>query len=124
MENKIHSFTDLIAWQKSHVFVIRIYALTKLFPKEEKYGLSDQIRRAAVSITSNIAEGFYRRTADDKIHFYYLALSSTGEVQNQLLIAKDLNYINDKIFQELAAESILIRKLISGLIKSSSTKFN
>lgn len=98
--------------------------MTKCFPKEERYGLTDQIRRAVVSITSNIAEGFYRRTSEDKIHFYYLSLSSTAEVQNQLLIARDLKYIDNKTFQELANESIIIRKLISGLIKSSSTKCN
>ncbi len=122
MKYRIQSFTDLITWQKGHQLVIGIYKITKHFPKEEKYGLSDQIRRASVSITSNISEGFYRRTADDKIHFYYLALSSTAEVQNQLLIARDLQYINNQIFQELAQDSIIIRKLISGLIKSSSTR--
>jgi len=122
MNDKIRSFSDLITWKKSHQFVIDIYKITKCFPTEERFGLSDQIRRAAVSITSNIAEGFYRRTADDKAHFYYLSLASTGEVQNQLVIARDLEYLNNKTFQELANESIVIRKLISGLIKSSITK--
>jgi len=122
MSEKIHSFTDLIAWKKSHQFVFHVYKVIKDFPGTERFGLSDQLRRAAVSITSNIAEGFYRRTADDKAHFYYLALGSNGEVQNQLVLARDLNYISNKKFQDLANESILVRKLINGLIKSSLTK--
>jgi len=122
MKDKIRSFTDLITWQKGHQFVLDIYKILTNFPNEERFGLSDQIRRASVSITSNIAEGFYRRTAVDKIHFYYLALSSTGEVQNQLVIARDLKYLDKDKFQLLAYQSITIRKLISGLIKSSTTK--
>lgn len=122
MKTNITSFTDLIAWKKSHAFVLKIYTLVKTFPREEIYGLSDQMRRAAVSITSNIAEGFYRRTSEDKNHFYYNSLSSVGEIQNQLLIARDLHYIEKNSFQEIAVDSVEIHKLINSLIKSSSTK--
>jgi len=120
---KIKSFTDLLVWKKAHRFVLKIYQITRSFPKEEIYALTDQMRRAAVSITSNIAEGFTRRTSADKNHFYYDSLSSLTEIQNQLVVARDLKYINNQIFKELAEHSIEISKLINGLIKSSSTKF-
>ena len=122
MKNKIQSFTDLIVWQKAHIFVLQIYKLTSNFPKEEKYSLVDQLRRAAVSITSNISEGFYRRTGTDKSHFYYMSIGSLAEVQNQLILARDLGYINNKIFQKIGNESVEIHKLINGIIRSSSTK--
>ncbi|OGK15544.1 four helix bundle protein [Candidatus Roizmanbacteria bacterium RIFCSPHIGHO2_01_FULL_39_12c] len=72
MENKfkIHSFTDLIAWQKAHQFVLIIYKIAYSFPKEETFGLSSQLKRAAISISSNIAEGFSRKTNKDKVHFF------------------------------------------------------
>ena len=119
---KIRSFTDLVVWQKAHKFVLEIYELTNYFPKQEKYGLVDQLRRAAVSITSNISEGFYRRTAIDKSHFYYTSLGSLAEVQNQLVLSRDLNYLSNNRFQKLGKESVEIHKLIKGLIKSSPTK--
>lgn len=122
MKTKIRSFTDLTAWKKAHAFVLKIYRITKLFPREELYGLTNQIRRASVSITSNIAEGFYRRTAQDKNHFYFSSLTSLAEVQNQLIIARDLDYISNNIFQDAAKDSIEVQKLINGLIKSSCTK--
>jgi len=115
---KIHSFTDLIVWQKAHRFVLQIYKITVSFPKEERYSLVDQLRRASVSITSNISEGFYRRTAVDKSHFYYTSLGSLAEIQNQLILSRDLNYINNDLFQKLGKESVEIHKLINGLIRS------
>jgi len=121
---KIHSFTDLIVWQKAHKFVLEIYKLTDCFPKEEKYSLVDQLRRAAVSITSNISEGFYRRTSIDKSHFYYISLGSLAEIQNQLILARDLSYIKNDSFQDIGKKSVEIHKLINGVIKSSSTKSN
>jgi four helix bundle protein len=124
MGKKIKSFTDLIVWKKSHQFVLKIYKITKNFPKKEQYGLIDQLRRAAISITSNIAEGFYRRTSIDKSHFYYTSLGSLAEIQNQLILSRDLDYINNNFFQEIGKESVEIHKLINGLIKSSSTKSN
>ncbi len=121
---KIQSFTDLIVWQKAHKFVLQIYKLTNNFPREEKYSLVDQLRRASVSITSNISEGFYRRTSIDKSHFYYMSIGSLAEIQNQLILARDLGYIENNIFQKVGKESVEIHKLINGLIRSSSTKHN
>ncbi|MDD4998991.1 MAG: four helix bundle protein [Candidatus Pacebacteria bacterium] len=114
-DNKIKSFTDLNAHKEAHKLVLLIYEITKGFPKEERFCLIDQIRRAAVSIVSNIAEGFSRNTTKDKCKFYSLALGSLSELQSQLLIAKDLKYLNQQIFNQIAQQSIVVRKLISGL---------
>ena len=119
--DKIHSFTDLVAWQKGHKLVLQIYKTSKDFPKDEVFGLISQIRRAAVSITSNIAEGFSRKSPKEKAQFYYMALGSLTETQNQLLISKDLAYINQHEFQSLADNTVELSKLIRGLIKSAST---
>lgn len=116
---KIKSFTDLIAWQKGHQLVLNIYKCTVLFPTEEKYGLIDQMRRCSVSITSNIAEGFSRRGKKEKTQFFYMALGSITELQNQLLIAKDIEYFSKDVFQNLAKQSVEVSKLVNGLIKSS-----
>lgn len=119
IDTKIESFTDLNAWKEAHKFVLMIYKITKLFPKEELFGLTSQIRRAAVSISSNIAEGFSRRSYGDKGQFYSIALGSLTETQNQLLVAKDVEYLNNDNFQELAKQSVIVSKLVNGLIKSS-----
>lgn len=117
MYKKIKSFTDLIAWQEAHKLVLMIYKITKNFPKEEMYALSDQIKRASVSISSNIAEGFSRKTSKDKRHFYYQALGSLTEVQNQLIIAKDVKFIDRKCFDTVAQQTISVSKLTNSLIK-------
>lgn len=114
----IKSFTDLNAWKEGHLLVLQIYKMTKLFPSDEKFGLTNQIQRAAVSITSNIAEGFSRNSNKEKIQFYYTALGSLTEVQNQLLISKDLGYINLALFKEISFQTVVVSKLINGLIKS------
>jgi len=113
----IKSFTDLTAWQKAHEFVVAIYRETKLFPKEELFGLTSQMRRAAVSITSNIAEGFSRKSHKEKIHFYFIALASLTELQSQILIARDIDFIDTEKTNKLAEKSNNVSKLIRGLIK-------
>lgn len=92
MTDKIHSFTDLNAWKEGHKLVLIAYSLIRSFPKEERYGLCDQMRRSAVSITSNIAEGFSRGTNKDKTQFYYVAMGSLTELQNQMIISRDVGY--------------------------------
>lgn len=116
---KIQSFTDLISWQRGHELVISIYRITKSFPREELYSLVDQMRRCAISITSNIAEGFSRKSYKEKIQFYSMALGSTTELQNQLLVAKDVGYITKEQFNLLASLSVEVHKLINGLIKGA-----
>ncbi len=118
METNIKRFNDLEAWKKGHVLVIDVYKVTKVFPREEIYGIVSQLRRAASSITANIAEGFDRYHFNDKIRFYYQARGSVGEVQNFLFLANDLKLINQVIFSKLIEKTDEIRKLINGLIKS------
>lgn len=120
-QSKIKSFTDLNTWKEGHGLVLAIYDLTKRFPKEEQFGLINQIRRAAVSITSNIAEGFSRSSYKEKSQFYSMALGSLTEVQNQSLIARDLNYVTEQEFKNLAEKTVTINKLLNGLIKKSKT---
>jgi four helix bundle protein len=120
-QGKIQSFTDLNAWQEAHSLVLGIYELTKKFPKEEQFGLTNQIRRAVVSITSNIAEGFSRRSYKEKSQFYSMALGSLTEVQNQLLIARDILYVTRNEFSLLAEKTVIVSKLLNGLIRKSKT---
>lgn len=115
---KIKSFTDLIAWQQGHKLVLLIYRITSSFPRAE-YSLVDQMKRCAVSITSNIAEGFSRKSKKEKMQFYYMALGSVTELQNQLLVSRDLRFASTKDFDEIAQQTIHLHKLINGLIKSS-----
>lgn len=114
----IKSFTDLNTWKEGHKLVLMIYKMTKLFPPHERFGLRSQIQRAAISITSNIAEGFSRNSSKEKIQFYYTSLGSLTEIQNQLLIARDLGYISQQIFNDIALQTVVVSKLTNGLIKS------
>jgi len=116
-KKKIKSFTDLKAWQEAHRLVLLIYKITKNFPKDEKFGLIDQIRRAAISISSNIAEGFSKESKLDKKRFYYQSLGSLTELQNQLLVARDVNYLERTRFNEIAEQTISVSKLINSIIK-------
>lgn len=118
---KIKSFTDLLAWREAHKLVILIYEITKKFPKEEIFGLTNQLRRAVISITSNIAEGFSRISYKEKIHFYSVALSSLTEVQNQILAARDITFMSTEDFDAIAEQSVSVSKLLNGLIKKSRT---
>ena len=121
-EEKIKSFTDLNVWKEAHKLVLMVYKTTKQFPKEELFGLTNQIRRAVVSITSNIAEGFSRNTFKDKTNFYSIALGSLTETQNQLLIARDVRYIDNQTFQDIGKQTVTVSKLCNGLLKSNRSK--
>ena len=116
---KISDFTDLIAWQEGHKLVLAIYDITKKFPTDERFGLINQLRKAAVSVTSNIAEGFRRNSYKEKTQFYSMSFGSIAEIQNQLLIAKDLEYITQQEFDTINSILSLTSKLTRGLIKSS-----
>ena len=117
----IRSFTDLKVWQSGHQLVLDIYKVTRKFPREEQFGLVSQMRRASVSVTSNIAEGFGRRGMKEKIQFYYLAQGSLTEIKNQLLVARDVGYIADEVFASLAEQMNDTHKLLQGLIKKSKS---
>lgn len=115
---EIKDFRDLRAWQESHNFVLLVYRLTKNFPADEKFCLTPQIRRAVISVSSNIAEGFGRYSAKDKVHFYNMAKTSKIEVENQLLIAHDLKYIDKSDYLVAIQQADLVGKLLTGIIKS------
>ena len=119
--NKIKSFTDLNAWKEGHKLVLSIYKETDKFPQKEMFGLISQMRRSVVSITSNVAEGFSRNTNKDKYQFYSIAQGSLTELQNQLLIARDVKYLEKDKFQGIAHQTILVNKLINGLKRIKNT---
>jgi len=121
-DSKIESFTDLTTWQKAHDLVIRVYEITNEFPKEEVYALTDQIRRSVVSVTSNIAEGFGRHSYSDRLRFYRMARSSLTELQNQMLVAKDVGYLDADAFDRLASQTTEVQKLLQGLITATADR--
>jgi four helix bundle protein len=112
----VKSFEDLTAWKDARIFTNKIYNLTKKFPKEELYGLTSQIRRAAVSIMSNVAEGFDRRSDKEFSNFLSIARASSSEVQNDLYIALDLDYISQVEFNQSYQKAKKIAKQINGLM--------
>lgn len=120
-EKPIKDFRDIIAWQKAHVLAVEIYKNTKDFPQEEQFGLTNQIRRAAVSVSSNIAEGFGRRSNADRVHFYDMARASLHEVQAQLLIAKDVGFLINDLYTGLEEKGTECHKLLTGLINKTKT---
>lgn len=121
---KIKSFTDLNAWKEAHKLVILIYQITRQFPREELYSLTDQMRRAVISITSNIAEGFGRQTYKEKVRFYYIAQGSLIEVKNQILAAKDIGYLKKEDFDKLVSQANIAHQILQGLITSSKRFVN
>ncbi len=117
----ITSFMDLHVWQEGHALVLAIYKVTRSFPKEELFGLVSQIRRAAVSVTSNLAEGFGRQSYKEKAQFFFLSRGSLTETQNQLVISKDIGYLSTDEFTKLFAQSIKVHKILTGLIKKTKS---
>ncbi len=122
--SKIKEFTDLNAWKESHKLVLLVYKITRNFPREETYSLTDQMRRAATSITSNIAEGFGRQTYKEKVQFYYMAQGSLIELKNQIIIAKDVDYSDKASFEVLMSQANLAHRLLQGLITKSKSFIN
>lgn len=121
MANNITSFEDLTVWQESQLFAVNIYKVTKQFPKDELFALTSQLRRAASSISANIAEGFGRSSTKDKVHFYVMAYGSLLEVKNFLYLSEKLGYIQKFELDELILHSVSCQKLINafkaGLLK-------
>jgi four helix bundle protein len=112
----MRNFRNLEIWKGSLRFTKEIYVHTELFPKKEKYGLSSQIQRAAVSIVSNIAEGASRKSEADFARFLEIAMGSAFEVETQLTIAKELNYLSEQKFDELIKKLTIIQKQTNQLI--------
>lgn len=109
-------------WQEGHKLVISIYQLTQNFPANEQFGLTNQLRRATVSITSNIAEGFVRKNKKEKIQFYFMSLGSLAEVQNQILIALDVKYIKSQDYEKVFEQTETIGRLLNSLINSTNNR--
>lgn len=107
---------DLKVWNEAIDFVTQLYRLTDSFPKSEIYGLTSQLRRASVSVPSNIAEGSARRGIKEKIHFYYIALSSNSEIETQLIIAKNLKFISQDEFTKFETMNAKVGKQLVKLI--------
>lgn len=116
----LKSYKELIVWQKSMVLVKEIYKLTSSFPENEKFGLTSQMRRASVSIPSNIAEGWGRLSRKNYIQFLRISRGSLFELETQVLITKELNYINDSVTIENMI--IEISKMLNSLIKKLEEK--
>ena len=108
----MRDFHKLGIWKRSHQLTLDVYKASKVFPKDELFGLTSQIRRAASSIPTNIAEGCGRASNKDYAHFLQIATGSASEVEYELLLDHDLEYINDEAFNKLTSETIAIRKMI------------
>ncbi|MDP3793474.1 MAG: four helix bundle protein [Candidatus Uhrbacteria bacterium] len=119
MSEKIQSFKDLKAWQEARRLAVRIYQITKKFPPEEIYGMTSQMRRCAISIASNIAEGFSRRHVKEKIRFFTTAAGSLTELYNQLILSYDIGYILEGLYTELEAQIIVEHRILNGLITAT-----
>lgn len=121
MTSKNNSHKKLSVWQKAIELVTEIYAVTKVFPKEELYGLASQMRRSAVSIPSNISEGAARQSTSEYLRFLHIALGSASELDVQLIISRNLSYIDESKFTELSGNREEISKMLSGLIRTLKT---
>jgi len=114
-------FQDLIVWQKAHEFVLLIYRYSESFPKNELYGLTSQVRRSAVSVPSNIAEGFKKKSKPDKVRFLNIAQGSLEECRYYLVLAKDLDYgDSSKLMEKLEEVSKLLEAYLSSILDSGS----
>lgn len=112
-------FEKLDVWQKSKDFTVKIYRLTSNFPNTEKFGLVSQLRRASVSVSSNVAEGSSRVSGKDQARFYVMAYSSAVEIFNQLIISNELGFLNEEKYEELRDEIEHITSMLNRLHKST-----
>jgi len=119
---QIKTYRDLVVWQKSMTLVTEIYKITKIFPKDEIYGLVTQMRRCAISIPSNIAEGYGRNSTNDYIRFLRISIGSLNERQTQLEISHNLNYFEEKDFRKFYESSREVERMISSLIRKITAR--
>src|SRR3990170_2434220 len=118
----LKNYKELKVWQKSYQLCLDVYKITKSFPKEERYGLISQIRRAAVSVPSNIAEGYGRKTTPEYIHALYMAYGSCCELDTQIQLSGDLGYIKTEQIEELKESTREVERMLKALIKSLENK--
>lgn len=119
-----YAFEDLNAWKESRKLVVSVYQLLDGFPKFEKYALCDQIRRSIVSVPSNLAEGSGRISIKEQLHFYEIAYGSLMEAYNQLILASDLNYIEENHLNGLRPQINTVARMMNGLRSSLLKKLN
>lgn len=117
MNIKTKSFSELFVWQEAHSLTLQIYKISQEFPAEEMFGLTSQLRRSASSITNNIAEGYGRAGKKDKQRFYNMSMGSIRELQNQSILARDLQYIRADQFSDINNRALEIAKMLSKYIK-------
>lgn len=117
MEKEKKAYIDLDVWKEARMLANEVYNTSKLFPKDELFGLTSQMRRCAISIASNIAEGCGRNYPKDSIQFFFIARGSLYELETQLYIASDQNYLTQVLFTDLLNRVIITRKLLNGFIK-------
>lgn len=115
---KVESWKDLEVWKLSHALVLRVYEISKQFPVDEKFRLTDQICRAAASVPTNIAEGKGRNSLREYLHFLSIARGSIEETKYLLLLSKDLSYMSPELFTELSDGYDQVSRMVSGLSKS------
>ena len=118
----IKYFYELDVWKKGRILTKAIYACTKLFPKDETFGLSSQMRRSSTSVIANIAEGFGRQSLKEKINFYNQAHGSLTELQSHIFVCSDMEYINQKQSKELYTFTLDVQLLLRSLIKSTKRR--
>lgn len=114
----MRNFQELAIWQRSHLLTLKIYSVTKNFPKDEMFGIISQMRRSSSSIPTNIAEGCGRNSNPEMKRFSVMATGSASELEYQLILSKDLQYLSEAIYKELQNELIEIRKMIHSFIKN------
>lgn len=124
LSEMLKNYKELKVWQKSYLLCLEVYKITKGFPKEERYGLTSQIRRAAVSVPSNIAEGYGRKTTPEYIQALYVAYGSNCELETQILLAGDLGYIKDENMRKVQKEIGEVERMLKALIKSLEEKWS
>ncbi|MGB9613530.1 MAG: four helix bundle protein [Candidatus Margulisiibacteriota bacterium] len=122
MKSDIRDYKDLVVWQKAYELCVEVYKATRDFPRSELYGMVLQLRRAAVSIPSNLAEGHTRQHTGEFIQFIYTALGSSSELETHLMISLELKYLKENEFENLSKRLIEIRKMLNGLINSLREK--
>ena len=118
----LKNYRELNVWQKSYHLCLLIYKITKEFPEDERYGLTAQARRSAVSIPSNIAEGYGRKTTSDYLRFLYIAYGSLCELETQMSISGDLNYIKPEKIDEINDDISEVERMLKALIRSLEEK--
>jgi four helix bundle protein len=118
----LQNYKELKVWQKSYQLCLAIYRITARFPKDEKFGLTSQMRRASVSVPSNIAEGYGRKTTADYVKSLYIAYGSNCELETQMMLSGDLDYIDRALSKDILEEIYAVERMLKALIKSLENK--